>query len=56
MGNSVTVLRSNYINRLVSRDEATKCWRIIDSVADRLAPAPKAKTSAPRIVKTKRAK
>jgi len=36
MGNSVTVLRSHYINRLVSRDEAARCWRILDAVATRL--------------------
>ena len=54
--NSVTVLRSHYINRLVSRDEAAKCWRILDVVANRLAPAPKAKTLPRRIVKTKCAK
>ena len=56
MGNSVTVLRSHYINRLVSRDEAAKCWRILDAVADRLEPSLKAKTLPRRIVKTKRAK
>lgn len=38
MGNSVTVLRSHYINRLVSRAEAEKCWRILDAVAKRLCP------------------
>ena len=37
MGNSVTVLREHYINRLVSRYEAAKCWRILDAVATRLA-------------------
>lgn len=36
MGNSVTVLRSHYINRLVSRAEAARCWRILDAVAKRL--------------------
>lgn len=36
--------------------EAAKCWRILDSVADRLAPSPKAKTLPRRIVKTKHAK
>ena len=36
MGNSVTVLRSHYINRLVSRAEAERCWRILDTVAKRL--------------------
>ena len=38
MGNSVTVLRSHYINRLVSRAEAERCWRILDTVAERLCP------------------
>ena len=38
MGNSGTVLRSHYINRLVSRDEAAMCWRILDAVAKRLCP------------------
>lgn len=37
MGNSVTVLREHYINRLVSRADAERCWRILDVVAKRLA-------------------
>jgi len=45
MGNSVAVLRSHYINRLVSRAEAEKCWRVLDAVASRLAPIPKASKS-----------
>ena len=36
MGNSGTVLREHYINRLVSRAEAARCWRILDAVAKRL--------------------
>lgn len=35
MGNSVVVLRSHYINRLVSRREAAKCWRVLDAVSSR---------------------
>ena len=45
MGNSVTVLRSHYINRLVSRDEAAKCWRVLDAMVHRLASEPKAKAT-----------
>ena len=56
MGNSGTVLREHYINRLVSQAEAERCWRILDAVADRLEPSLKAKTLPRRIVKTKRAK
>jgi hypothetical protein len=37
MGNSVTVLRDHYINRLVSRAKAERCWRILATVARRLA-------------------
>ena len=36
MGNSVVVLRSHYINRLVSRSEAAKCWRVLDAVVARI--------------------
>ena len=42
MGNSGTVLREHYINRLVSQAEAERCWRVLDSVDTRIG----------RIVKT----
>lgn len=37
MGNSVGVLRNNYINRLVTRDVSVECWRVLDSVEAKLA-------------------
>ena len=37
MGNSVTVLRSHYINRLVTRDVSAKCWRVLEAVEAKLA-------------------
>lgn len=37
MGNSVGVLRSHYINRLVTRDTSAKCWRVLEAVEAKLA-------------------
>ena len=37
MGNSVGVLRSHYINRLVTRDVSAKCWRVLEFVEAKLA-------------------
>lgn len=36
MGNSVTVLRKHYVNRLVSREQAEQCWRVLEAVEGKL--------------------
>ena len=36
MGNSVVVLRKHYVNRLVSREQAERCWRVLAAVEAKL--------------------